>query len=274
MRRRALLLGLLLACCACRRKVTPPAPLPPVEYVAATLRTDGVTFSLARGPVGTGCTGTTGVTVPRASGPSYDFAAVTRCARTLKTTEPGLATTSTITIDAANETPYQDVVSLLDAVRSDAAGPLFSDVKLALPAPPAASPKPSSAPTTAAKLVAGGEAVDGTPVIVTKKKILVEDEEIRTYGGPATVLSGLPAAEKRGGAAGFYVDKLGAKLAPACAMTRKIREAKKLDPAAPCDLVLVADTSIPYRVLVEVLATAAESGFGEFHLMVLQGAKR
>jgi biopolymer transport protein ExbD len=48
-----------------------------------------------------------------------------------------------------------------------------------------------------------------------------------------------------------------------------LREAKGLDPASS-EAVIVADSTIPYRLFIEVLFTLGQNEFGKYHLMVMQ----
>ena len=54
---------------------------------------------------------------------------------------------------------------------------------------------------------------------------------------------------------------------------KAIRAAKGQDTSSS-EAVIVADTTTPYRLLIEVLFTAGQSEFGKYHLMVKSGKKR
>jgi biopolymer transport protein TolR len=63
--------------------------------------------------------------IPRGDG---DLAALTRTARALKATHAG---ETLAVVSAAPTIPYQQLVAVMDALRSDDRGPLFPDVSLA-----------------------------------------------------------------------------------------------------------------------------------------------
>ena len=50
---------------------------------------------------------------------------------------------------------------------------------------------------------------------------------------------------------------------------RALREAKGLDPGNS-EAIIIADSTIPYRLFVEVLFTLGQNEFGKYHLMVMQ----
>ena len=53
---------------------------------------------------------------------------------------------------------------------------------------------------------------------------------------------------------------------------RQMRIAQGKDPSSS-EAIIVADKSIPYRLLCEVLFTLGASEYNKFHLMAMQGAK-
>ena len=55
--------------------------------------------------------------------------------------------------------------------------------------------------------------------------------------------------------------------------TRRSAQAKGLDPSTS-EAIIIADTTTPYRLLIEVLFTLGQSEFGKYHLMVLSGGKK
>ena len=83
-----------------------------------------------------------GVTFPRAADGTLDLIAVTRCARRLKRLRPDETEVSVL---AAPSIPYRELVSVLDAVRSDESGELFTELMIGPIAPSSvASPAPAT----------------------------------------------------------------------------------------------------------------------------------
>jgi biopolymer transport protein ExbD len=98
--------------------------------------------SIAPGCEGT-CTGQScGATVPRvpaasdesSDGSKFDASSLTTCARKVKDAferdAPELAPETQVMITADPNVPFQEVIRAMDALRSDARGPLFPDVAL------------------------------------------------------------------------------------------------------------------------------------------------
>ena len=93
------------------------------------ITSEGVAFKTSGANVATGCQGTgPGIAVPHV-GDSLDSGAITRCARTLKDRIADLASADQVVISANPAVPYQDVIATMDALREDAAGPLFREVR-------------------------------------------------------------------------------------------------------------------------------------------------
>lgn len=112
---------------------------------------------------------------------------------------------------------------------------------------------------------------EGVPVIISKSKIIVEDESIVDV--PADATHGVEAKYKRGGANDLYITKLGQTLQAWRNTDRDLRRAQGKD-ASGSEAIVIADKDTPYRLLVEVLFTLGQTEFNKFHLMVLQGAKK
>ncbi|CAN5143891.1 hypothetical protein BH09MYX1_BH09MYX1_07300 [soil metagenome] len=112
---------------------------------------------------------------------------------------------------------------------------------------------------------------EGVPVIISKSKIMVEDEAIVDV--PADATHGVEAKYKRGGANDLYITKLGQTLQAWRNTDRDLRRAQGKD-ASGSEAMVIADKDTPYRLLVEVLFTLGQTEFNKFHLMVLQGAKK
>jgi biopolymer transport protein ExbD len=83
------------------------------------------------------------------------------------------------------------------------------------------------------------------------------------------VQSGAGARFKRSGANDLYIVPLGNALQSARKTDKIIRKAKGLD-ASNSEAIVIAESTIPYRLLVEVLFTLGQNEFGKYHLMVMQ----
>ena len=253
------------------------SPAAPGAKVTASLDAGGVSFSVSGKKVGTGCAGDQGVTVPVQSGGAPDFAVVSACARTLKA-DPKLADQTAMTVSAAPETRYGDVIALLDATRSDARGDLFPDVQFGIPrtatsAAPSAAPR--ALPVTPLDPVAADQIEEGVILRISKTQITVGDDpnSVVSYPDLESVRAhGLDAKHKRAGQNDVFIVPLARVLESYRATDKRIREAKGVD-ASTSELILVADENVPYRVLVEVLFTAGEAEFGKYHLLVRSGAR-
>ncbi len=112
-------------------------------------------------------------------------------------------------------------------------------------------------------------AQEGVRVTISKSQILVGNDKVLDLpSAPALAQSGVEARHKRG-ANSLYIVPLGNALAPARQIDRALREAKGLDPASS-EAIIIADSSVPYRLFIEVLFTLGQNEFGKYHLMVMQ----
>jgi biopolymer transport protein ExbD len=111
---------------------------------------------------------------------------------------------------------------------------------------------------------------EGMPIIISKSKIMVEDEAVVDVPSDAT--HGVEAKYKRGGPNDLYITKLGQTVKSWRDVDRQLRQASGKD-ASGSEAIVIADKDTPYRLLVEVLFTLGQNEFNKFHLMVLQGAK-
>jgi biopolymer transport protein ExbD len=110
---------------------------------------------------------------------------------------------------------------------------------------------------------------EGVRVTISKTQILVGDEKVLDLPNSQSLAqSGVEARHKRG-ANSLYIVPLGNALASARQVDRALREAKGLDPASS-EAIIVADSTIPYRLFIEVLFTLGQNEFGKYHLMVMQ----
>lgn len=110
---------------------------------------------------------------------------------------------------------------------------------------------------------------EGVRVTLSKTQILVGDDKVLDLPSSQSLAqSGVDARHKRG-ANSLYIVPLGNALASARQTDRAVREAKGLD-AASSEAIIVADSTIPYRLFIEVLFTLGQNEFGKYHLMVMQ----
>jgi biopolymer transport protein ExbD len=119
-------------------------------------------------------------------------------------------------------------------------------------------------------------AQEGVIVIISKSQILVGDDPnpVVLLPGPEQLAqSGVDTKYKRSGPNDMYIVPLANALAHARENDKLIRQAKGLD-ASSSEAVIVADSTMPYRLLLEVLYTAGQSEFGKYHLMVRSGKHR
>jgi biopolymer transport protein ExbD len=112
-------------------------------------------------------------------------------------------------------------------------------------------------------------AQEGVRVTVSKTQILVGNEKVLDLPNSQSLAqNGVEARHKRGNNS-LYIVPLGNALGSARQIDRTLREAKGLDPASS-EAIIIADSTIPYRLFVEVLFTLGQNEFGKYHLMVMQ----
>jgi biopolymer transport protein ExbD len=119
-------------------------------------------------------------------------------------------------------------------------------------------------------------AQEGVVISISKTQILVGDDP-----SPVVVLpsreqlaqSGVDSRYKRSGPNDMYIVPLANALTNARETDKRIRQAKGQDTNSS-EAVIVADSTTPYRLLLEVLFTAGQSEFGKYHLMVRSGKKK
>ena len=117
---------------------------------------------------------------------------------------------------------------------------------------------------------------EGVVVVISKSQVLVGEDPNPVVLLPAReqlAQSGVDAKYKRSGPNDLYIVPLANALSHARETDKAIRVAKGLDPASS-EAIIVADTTTPYRLLVEVLFTLGQSEFGKYHLMVISGKKK
>lgn len=117
---------------------------------------------------------------------------------------------------------------------------------------------------------------EGVVVIVSKTQILVGENPEPIVLLPSRdqlAQSGVDARYKRSGPNDLYIVPLANALSSARETDKKVRTAKGLD-AATSEAIIVADSTTPYRLLIEVLFTLGQSEFGKYHMMVITGKKK
>jgi biopolymer transport protein ExbD len=118
-------------------------------------------------------------------------------------------------------------------------------------------------------------AQEGTVVVISKSQILVGEDPNPVVLLPAreqVAQSGVDVKYKRSGPNDMYIVPLANALQHARETDKAIRTAKGLDPSSS-EAIIVADTTTPYRLLIEVLFTLGQSEFGKYQLMVIAGKK-
>jgi biopolymer transport protein ExbD len=97
--------------------------------LTALVTGDGVAIKTAGGGLAPGCEQLGGgLTVPNRGG-EVDVAALAACARRIKS-QPEAAQETQVTLTASPNVPYEVVVRVMDALRSDEGGELFPNVTL------------------------------------------------------------------------------------------------------------------------------------------------
>jgi biopolymer transport protein ExbD len=115
---------------------------------------------------------------------------------------------------------------------------------------------------------------EGVLVTISKSQIIVGDEKVMSLPGRDSLAqTGVGAQYKRSGPNDLYIVPLGSALQAARRTDKAVRQAKGLDPSSS-EAIIIADQTMPFRLLIEVLFTLGQSEFGKFHLMVMQGKKK
>jgi biopolymer transport protein ExbD len=130
---------------------------------------------------------------------------------------------------------------------------------------------PQNSDLTIPKSVLQSEASqEGLPVLLSKTKITVDDNDVCPV--PANATLGIEAKYKRSGANDLYIVPLANALQAYRDKDKRVRAARGLD-ASSSEAIIIADKDTPYRLLVEVLFTLGQTEFAKFHLMVMQKSK-
>ena len=113
---------------------------------------------------------------------------------------------------------------------------------------------------------------EGVVLTVSKTQILVGDDRVLTLPSRESVAqTGVGARNKRSGPNDLYIVPLGNALQAARRTDKVIRTAKGLDPTSS-EAIIIADSTTPYRLLIEVLFTLGQNEFGKYHRMVMQSS--
>ena len=98
--------------------------------LSAWVTSEGIALKTSGGNIATGCGHIgPGITVPKKADGRYDFPELTRCARELKKQNDRFTEETQITITANPDVQYQIIIDVIDAVRKDADGSLFPDIR-------------------------------------------------------------------------------------------------------------------------------------------------
>ncbi len=130
--------------------------------------------------------------------------------------------------------------------------------------------------TLPVSLMSSDPSDEGTVVILSKTQILVGENPEPIVLLPSReqlAQSGVDARYKRTGPNDLYIVPLANALSAARETDKRVRTAKGLD-AASSEAIIVADSSTPYRLFIEVLFTLGQSEYGKYHLMVIGGKKK
>lgn len=118
----------------------------------------------------------------------------------------------------------------------------------------------------------GDPSDQGVILVISKSAILLGEEGepvIRLPSREQLAQQGLDARHKRSGPNDLYIVPLANRLRNARKLDKAVRAAKGLDPKTS-EAIILADSSTPYRLLIEVLYTLGQSEFGKYHLMVMK----
>ncbi len=130
--------------------------------------------------------------------------------------------------------------------------------------------------TLPTSIITSEPAQEGTAVVISKTQILVGDDThpvVMLPSRDSLAQSGIDARYKRNGPNDLYIVPLANALQAARQTDKQIRQAKGLDPNTS-EAIVIADTTTPYRLLIEVLFTLGQSEYAKYHLMVLSGGKK
>ncbi len=120
-------------------------------------------------------------------------------------------------------------------------------------------------------LTAKGDATQGVVDADTPKEAR---EKLRGRNIFVTEMAAVESKKKQEKLQKGGLDLTGGNALQAARQTDKqIKQAKGLDPNSS-EAIVIADTTTPYRLLIEVLFTLGQSEYGKYHLMVLSGAKK
>jgi biopolymer transport protein ExbD len=99
-------------------------------HLTALITRSGIGLGTASGGIAPGCEGVgAGLTLPAKQG-EIDVGGLQACARRIKDAHPDFAAEEQVTVTASPDVPYQTLVAVMDALRSDERGQLFPAVHL------------------------------------------------------------------------------------------------------------------------------------------------
>jgi biopolymer transport protein ExbD len=121
-------------------------------------------------------------------------------------------------------------------------------------------------------ILAGDPSDQGVILVISKSAILLGEEGepiIRLPAREQLAQQGLDASFKRSGPSDLYIVPLANRLRNARELDKAVRAAKGQD-ASTSEAIIIADSTTPFRLLIEVLYTLGQSEFGRYHLMVMK----
>ena len=96
--------------------------------LSAFITSQGISLKTSSGNIATGCQDVgSGVTVPKTND-SYDYPALTACAKRLKNARPEFKEETQVTITANPGIDYKTIIDVMDALRRDDGEELFPEV--------------------------------------------------------------------------------------------------------------------------------------------------
>jgi biopolymer transport protein ExbD len=124
-----------------------------------------------------------------------------------------------------------------------------------------------------ARSVIEGEPSDqGVILVISKSAILLGEEGepvVKLPSRDQLAQSGLDAQYKRSGPSDLYIVPLARRLENARKIDKAVRQAKG-QRSDSSEAIIIADSTTPYRLLIEVLYTLGQSEFGKYHLLVMK----
>jgi len=110
-------------------------------------------------------------------------------------------------------------------------------------------------------------------VTITRKAILIEAGD-REEAIAAVKKGEVDSSVKQHGQSGYLINPLLTLLQKHATRLKRIEKVTRGKQKFLGEVVIVADQTIPFRLISEVLYTAGQAEFGKYRLMVLKGGKR